>query len=299
MSEERCGYVAIIGRPNVGKSTLLNRLIGQKISITSHKPQTTRHRLLGIKTLENAQIIYIDTPGLHKNRDNVINRYINREAVQSINEVDLIVFLIDTLQWTAQDEYVLSLIKSLSTQVILAINKIDTIKNKEILLPFLQEIVKKHHFTDIFPISAKNGVNVIELEKKIVNLLPYNPPLFPADQVTDKHERFLCAELIREKLMRYLGAEVPYRLGVTIEHFAQDERLVHISAIIWVETVGQKTIIIGKKGGFLKQIGQLARLDIEKLLGNRVFLQLWVKVKAGWCDNEQDIQQIEYFDSFE
>jgi len=296
MSKNRCGYVAIIGRPNVGKSTLLNHLIGQKLSITSRKPQTTRHRLLGIKTQGNAQIIYVDTPGLHKNQHNILNRQINREAIQSISDVDLIVFLIESLQWTEQDNYVLSLIKSLSTQVILAVNKVDRTKNKQILLPFLENVMKKHHFTDVFPISAKQGDNLIELEEKIIDLLPYNSFLFPAEQITDKNQRFLCAEIIREKLMRYLGAEVPYKIGVNIEHFASDNKLTHISAIIWVESVGQKNIVIGKKGAVLKKIGQLARQDIEKMVETKVFLQLWVKVKEGWCDNERDLQQIEYFE---
>jgi len=296
MSEKRCGYVAIIGRPNVGKSTLLNHLIGQKLSITSRKPQTTRHRLLGIKTQDDAQIVYVDTPGLHKNQHNILNRQINREAIQSVKEVDLLIFLVEALQWTEQDNYALSLVQSLSTPLILAINKVDTIKNKQILLPFLQNIMKKYHFADVFPISAKMGDNLVELERKIIELLPKNPFLFPADQITDKNQRFLCAEIIREKLMRYLGAEVPYKIGVNIEHFASDDRLTHISAIIWVESAGQKNIVIGKKGSVLKKIGQLARHDIEKIVDTKVFLQLWVKVKEGWCDNERDLQQIEYFE---
>ncbi len=293
-TEKHCGYVALIGRPNVGKSTLLNRLLGQKISITSRKPQTTRHRLLGIKTVDHHQIIYVDTPGLHQHKLNAMNRYLNRAAMNSMEGVDVIVWLVEVLAWTEEDNYVLKVLEHIQIPVILAINKVDKLKDKTLLLPYLQEIASKRLVVDVFPISARKGNNLVELEDKIINLLPINSPVFPTEQITDRSERFLAAELIREKLIRRLGAELPYRLTVQIEHFANQDHFTHISAIIWVERPGQKVIVIGKQGSVLKAVGEEARKDIETMIAGKVFLQLWVKVKEKWCDDENALRQLGY-----
>jgi len=294
LNEGHCGYAAIIGRPNVGKSTLLNHNLGKKISITSRKPQTTRHRLLGIKTDGNTQIIYVDTPGLHQRKYNAMNRYLNRAALSSMVGVDVIVWLVEALQWTEEDTFVLNTLAEISTPVILCVNKIDKIPDKNTLLPYLQKVATQYDFREILPISARKGHNLVELESKIIQLLPISIPLFPEKQITDRSERFLVAELIREKLVRRLGEELPYRLTVQIEHFSSEKNLTHISALIWVERQGQKTIVIGKKGKVLKAIGVEARLEMEALLECKVFLQLWVKVKQGWCDDERALQQLGY-----
>jgi len=289
-NKERCGYVAIIGRPNVGKSTLLNHLIGQKISITSHKPQTTRHRLLGIKTENECQIIYVDTPGIHLHKANAMNRYLNRAATSSIEGVDVVVWLVESLRWTKEDEFVLKTLSQYSVPVILCVNKIDQINDKNRLLPYLQDIASKYKFTDIFPISASKGQNLPELEQRLTDLLPTNIHVFPEDQLTDRNERFLAAEIIREKLLKRLNAEIPYRLTVEIESFTEK----HIGAIIWIERQTQKRIIIGTKGSILKAVGEMARKDIEIMLERKIFLELWVKVKQGWCDDERALQQLGY-----
>lgn len=288
------GYVAIIGRPNVGKSTLLNHLLGQKLSITSHKPQTTHHRLLGIKTDGNTQIIYVDTPGLHQHQRNAMNRYLNRAALNSTENVDIIVWLVEALRWTGEDNFVLKTLIQTSVPVILGVNKIDKVSNKNSLLPYLQEMASKYNFATIIPISARKGENLLELETKITELIPVSPLLFPEDQITDRSERFLAAELIREKLVRRLGAELPYRLTVQIEHFSSQKDLIHISALIWVERQGQKIIVIGNKGQVLKAVGEESRKDIEVMLECKVFLQLWVKVKQGWCDDERALRLLGY-----
>jgi GTP-binding protein Era len=289
-----CGYVTLIGRPNVGKSTLLNQLIGQKISITSNKPQTTRHRLLGIKTTNNHQIIYVDTPGIHLRQSHAMNRYLNQAATSSMEGVDLIVWLVEALHWTQEDDFVFQSVIKTPLPTILAINKVDKVKDKTTLLPYLQQVSAKHTFADIFPLSALHGDNLATLEAKIIELLPLNFPLFPATQITDRSERFLVCEIVREKLTRRLNAELPYRLTVQIEHFSSEAHLTHISAVIWVETEGQKAIVIGKNGQMLKKIGEIARQEIETLLENKVFLQLWVKVKTGWSNNQQLLQQFGY-----
>lgn len=294
LNKGHCGHVAIIGRPNVGKSTLLNNLLGQKISITSRKPQTTRHRLLGIKTSGDNQIIYVDTPGLHRHKKNAMNRYLNRAATTSMVGVDIIVWLVEALQWTKEDDFVLSALTNISVPVILGVNKVDKVAVKGDLLPYLQEISHRHDFAETFPMSALNGLNLVELEAKIIELLPFNIPLFPEEQITNRSERFLTAEIIREKLVRRLSAELPYRLTVQVEHFSSDKKLTHIAAIIWVETKGQKGIVIGSRGTVLKLVGEAARKDIEVMLEKKVFLQLWVKVKQGWCDDDRALQQLGY-----
>lgn len=295
MSEWRCGYVVIVGRPNVGKSTLLNHLLKQKLSITSRKPQTTHHRVLGIKTLDNTQIIYVDTPGLHQEKsDNALGRYLNRVTLGSLEGVALIVWLVEALRWQAEDERVLTILERVTAPVILAVNKVDKLKDKSLLLPYLQQMAEKRTFADIFPLSVLKGNNLFELESKIISLLPLGDPLFPENALTDRSERFLVAELIREKLIRCLGAELPYRLTVQIENLSAEEKITRIDAIIWVERPGQKAIVIGKNGSVLKKVGRTARVDIETLLETQVFLRLWVKVKQGWCDDEQALRYLGY-----
>ncbi|MCP4701838.1 MAG: GTPase Era, partial [Gammaproteobacteria bacterium] len=288
----RSGYVSIAGRSNTGKSTLLNCILGQKISITSRKPQTTRHRLLGIKTLADNQVIYVDSPGLQENPHRAINRYMNRTAGNSLEGTDLLLFLVEALQWHDGDEHVLRRIRHSKAPVILVVNKIDKVKQRPRLLAYIQETASKMPFAEVFPLSAKTGNNVPALEEKIISLLPTGTPLFPEDQITDRSERFLAAELIREKLMHRLGQELPYRLTVEIERFSWEEnsdtgkKLLHIYALIWVERQGQKAIIIGKQGKMLKSIGVAARQEMESQLDCKIFLQLWVKVKTGWSDDE-------------
>ncbi len=289
-----CGYVAIIGRPNVGKSTLLNALIGQKISITSRKPQTTRHRILGINTQNNAQIIYIDTPGLHQKTPHALNRYMNRTANTTIFDGNLIVFMVDALRWQEDDEWILKKIKKADVPIILAVNKVDKVADKKLLLPFLETLNQKLNFLDIIPLSAKNKINVDALEHIIIQHLPEGAHYFEDDQITDRTERFLAAEMIREKLFRHLGQELPYALTVLIEQFKLDNNLLRISAVIYVEKTGQKSIVIGEGGRVLKEVGQEARLDMQKLFEHKVFLQLWVKVKNGWSDNERSLHSLGY-----
>lgn len=289
-----CGYVAIVGRPNVGKSTLLNRILGQKISITAPKPQTTRHRIVGIKTSEQVQAIYVDTPGLHRSRERAMNRYLNRTASSSMDQVDVIVFVVDAARWTSEDDMVLERVRQTGFPVILAVNKVDEVADKEALLPLLQTLGGKMSFASVLPISARKGVNIDALESEVEKLLPVAEACFPEDQVTDRSERFLAAEIIREKLMRQLGAEVPYSLTVEIEKFVQEGGLIHICGLIWVERDGQKAIVIGKKGEQLKRVGQKAREDMEKMFDSKVFLELWVKVKSGWSDDERALRSLGY-----
>ena len=301
MSEDKgfkCGYVAIVGRPNVGKSTLLNRLLGQKISITSHKPQTTRHRILGIKTEPSYQAVYVDTPGLHLNAKKAMNRYMNRAASTSLEDVDLVLFVIEAGHWSEEDESVLQKLRGAKAPVILVVNKVDQIPDKDKLLPFLQSVSEKMQFEEVVPLSAFKGHNIDSLESVVPRFLPQGVALFPEDQITDRSVRFLVAEVIREKLMRRLGKELPYSLTVEIEQFVDDEGMARISALIWVERQSQKKIVIGKGGATLKEIGQQARQDMERMLEQKVFLQLWVKVKEGWSDSERALQSLGYTDEF-
>lgn len=294
--EFRCGFVAIVGRPNVGKSTLMNRLLGQKISITSHKPQTTRHRILGIKSSEHYQAVYVDTPGVHLNAKKAVNRYMNRAATTTLSDVDVVVFVVDSVRWSEEDENVLNRLKNLSVPVILVVNKVDKNKDKESLLPFMDELSQRMSFAEVVPVSALKGTNVEALEKTIPAYLPESPPFFPDDQVTDRSERFMASEIVREKLMRTLGKELPYALAVEIEQFKEEKSLLSIHALIWVERDSQKKIVIGKGGSHLKLVGQQARKDMEKLFGCKVFLQLWVKVKEGWSDDERALKSLGYND---
>lgn len=291
-----CGYVAIVGRPNVGKSTLLNRILGQKLSITANRPQTTRHRILGVKTMPSSQIVYVDTPGLHLGGKRAINRYMNRAASSSIFDVDIVIFVVDQLKWTDEDENVLSKLQQATVPVFLVINKIDSITIRESLLPHMSKLAKKMSFAQVIPVSAQTGEGVDRVETEVAKLLPESGPFFPEDQITDRSERFLAAELVREKLVRSLSQELPYSTTVEIEKFSVENNVRHVHAVIWVEREGQKGIIIGKQGKQLKRIGELARKDMERAFDGKVFLQLWVKVRQGWSDDERALRSLGYQD---
>lgn len=295
-AETRCGYVAIVGRPNVGKSTLLNHILGQKLSITSRKPQTTRHTLLGIKTLDDTQVIYVDTPGIHQHEQRAINRYMNRTAASVISDVDVIVFVVERMQWTEEDQLVLEKIQQTGAPAILVINKVDQLEDKDQLLPFLVQVSEKADFKEVIPLSALKQQNIDRLEQSIAAMMPESVFFFPEDQITDRTERFLAAELVREKIMRQLGHELPYQVTVEIETFKTDGKTLHIDALILVERDSQKAIVIGKGGQKLKVIGQEARTDMEKLFDNKVMLNLWVKVKKGWSDDERALRSLGYDD---
>lgn len=295
--KQKCGLVAIVGRPNVGKSTLLNHLIGDKISITSRKPQTTRHRITGILTTKDAQIVFIDTPGLHKNEARAINRHMNRAASSSLLDVDAIVFVVDANSWNEDDELVLSKIKNASAPVFLFINKIDKLATKQELLPLLEKYSTLMNFKEIIPGSALKFKQLDELKKALISVLPQQNFMFPEDYITDRSERFLAAEIIREKLMRSLGDELPYSTTVEIEKFKVNEKqIIEIYALILIERKGQKKIVIGHKGAHLKRIGSEARIDMERLFGQKVYLKLWVKVKEGWADDERALKSLGYTD---
>lgn len=287
-----CGFVALIGRPNVGKSTLMNHLLKQKISITSRKPQTTRHRILGINTTDAGQAIYMDTPGMHNSEKRALNRYLNRTAETTLLGVDVIVWLIDGLSWHEYDEEIFKKLEQAGLPVILAANKVDKVADKEAILTFFNEAQHRFPFQHLVPISALKRTNLDQLESLIMALLPERDLIYPEDQVTDRSERFLAAEIVREKLTRRLGDELPYSLTVEIERYEEKPNITKIYAIIWVERLTQKNIVIGKDGDMLKKIGTDARVDIEKLLGQKVYLQLWVKVKKGWSDSERALQSL-------
>jgi len=298
-SNTYAGLIAIVGRPNVGKSTLLNALLGQKISITSKKPQTTRHRILGILTEENRQAILVDTPGLHTEEKRAINRLMNRAASSSIAEVELIVFLVEGTHWTQDDELVLSKVKQSGAPCILVVNKTDNISDKDELLPHLQKLGELHEFRDIVPISASKGHGVDTIHKLCMASLPEGGFWFDEDQVTDRSSRFMASEIIREKLIRFTGDELPYSITVEIEQFKMDEKgIIHINALILVERDSQKRMVIGNRGERLKTIGQEARRDMENLFESKVFLETWVKVKSGWADDERALRSLGYGDDY-
>ena len=279
-----CGFIAIVGRPNVGKSTLLNKILGQKISITSRKAQTTRHRIVGIKTEGVYQEIYVDTPGLHIEEKRTINRLMNRAASSAITDVDLVIFVVDGTHWNDDDEMVLNKLRKTKVPVVLAINKIDNIKNKDDLLPFITEISQKFNFADIVPMSAEKGNNLDAIEKIVRKSLRPGVHHFPEDYVTDRSQRFM-------------GEELPYSVTVEIEQFKVNERGTYeINGLILVERDGQKKIVIGRKGEKLKKIGTEARLDMERLFDNKVHLELWVKVKSGWADDERALRSLGYME---
>ena len=292
-TSSRCGLVALVGRPNVGKSTLLNFLLEQKLSITSRKPQTTRQQVLGVKTVAEDQMIFVDTPGLHRNEPKAINKAMNRSATSAMSDVDLVLFLIDRGKWTAEDNWILDKLVSVSVPVALVINKVDLLDDTKSLLPELEGLQSRANFAGIFPISALRQKNLDALESFVREQLPEGHHLFPEGQITKRTERFLAAELIREKIIRQLGDELPHTSAVEIETFQTDERSVlHISAIIFVERDGQKRIVIGTGGSRLRSIGSEARKDMEKAFDTKVMLKLWVKVKSGWSDDIRALRSL-------
>lgn len=299
MSDEKmyCGFIAIVGRPNVGKSTLLNNLLGQKISITSRKAQTTRHRIVGIHTEGPYQAVYVDTPGLHIDEKRAINRLMNRAASSSIGDVELVIFVVEGTRWTADDEMVLNKLRDNKSPVILAVNKVDNITDKSVLLPHLQFLASQMNFLDIVPISAENGTNLDTIAQIVRSHLPQAEHHFPEEYVTDRSQRFMASEIIREKLMRFLGAELPYSVTVEIERFQTNERGGYdINGLILVEREGQKKMVIGNKGAKIKTIGIESRKDMEQMFEVPVFLELWVKVKSGWADDERALRSLGYVD---
>jgi len=292
--ENRCGYAAIVGRPNVGKSTLLNRLIGQKLAITSDKAQTTRHSILGIKTLPQGQIVFVDTPGLHQRADHAMNRYLNRTAKAVLYDVDVIIFVVEAGRWTAEDDGVLASVRKAGVPVILAINKVDRIKDKARLLPYIAERSAELAYREVIPICAVNGQNTAVLEQAVLQCLPPGSNFYPDDQVTDRSERFFAAELLREQLTRRYAKELPYALSVELETFQEEGDLYRIGAVVWVERPGQKAILIGKEGAAMKETARLARLEMEALFQHKVFLSVWVKVKSSWSTDETALARLGY-----
>ena len=292
-----CGFVAIVGRPNVGKSTLLNKILGQKISITSRKPQTTRHRIVVIDTEGAWQTVYVDTPGLHQEEKRAINRLMNRAAESSLGDVEMVFFVVDCERWTPDDEMVLEKVKRAGLPTVLVVNKIDRLEDRKMVLPLLQELAGRMNFKDVIPVSAKQNINVDTLKQIARESLPKGEFCFPEDYVTDRSSRFMASEIIREKLMRFMGEELPYSTTVEIERYQiQDNGTVHINSLILVERDGQKKMVIGAKGEKLKTIGTEARRDLERLLESKVFLELWVKVKSGWADDERALRSLGYSD---
>ncbi|TXH97404.1 MAG: GTPase Era [Rheinheimera sp.] len=292
--ETFAGLVAIVGRPNVGKSTLLNQLIGQKVSITSKKPQTTRHRIVGIDTVGNYQTVYVDTPGLHSEEKRAINRLMNKAAATSILDVELVIFVVEGTRWTDDDQMVLNRLIVAKKPVILAVNKVDLYKDKEELLPHLQWLGSQLQFLEIVPLSAEKGTNVSKLREIVHSQLPPCEFFFPEDYITDRSQRFMASEIVREKLMRFLGDELPYSVTVEIERFKWEEKHYHIAALILVERDTQKRMVIGKAGERIKTIASEARKDMEDLFEQPVFLQMWVKVKSGWADDERALRSLGY-----
>ena len=292
----RSGYIALIGEPNAGKSTLLNTILGKKLSITSDKPQTTRHRLVGIKTIDDSQYIFVDTPGLHLGAKRAMNKWMNRSAITTVLDVDIIVLMIEAGSFGKDDEWALKQLEKIKTPVILAVNKVDKVDNKTELLPFIELLSQKYEFKTIVPISARSYEQVDVLLEILREYLPLGPALYPEGQMTDRSDEFIVTERLREKLTRQLGEELPYVSTVTIDVFENEEDIMRVAATIWVEKDTQKAIMIGKKGERLKQIGMSARLELEEYFRKKVFLKLWVKVKSNWSDDERSMNQLGYRD---
>jgi len=290
--DHRSGFAALVGRPNVGKSTLLNALMGEKLSIVTPRPQTTRHRVLGVHTTESAQIVFVDTPGLHRGGSRALNRAMNRTAAAALAEADLDVLVLEALQWTEEDELVLRRIAQGGRPALAAVNKIDRVRPRERLLPYLGELARRHAFVELVPVSGLKGKNLQPLTEAIARHLPVSPALFPKEQRTDRDERFRIAELIREKLTLVLAQELPYGIAVEIERAAEEEGQLTIDAAIWVDREGHKPIVIGARGERLKQVGRSARLELNRLLGRRLHLTLWVKVREGWADSARALREL-------
>jgi GTP-binding protein Era len=298
MTDHRCGYAAIVGRPNVGKSTLLNALLGAKVSIVAPKPQTTRHRILGILTGPASQIVFVDTPGMHSGERRMMNQYMNRSATASLADADVVLLMLEALVWTEEDERILERVQRASRPIIALVNKVDRVPDKAVLLPYIEALSRRAHFEDIVPISAGKHINLQSLPALVEKHLSVSPPFFPPGQLTDRNERFLAAEIVREKLTWRLREELPYGIAVQIERFEEqpgaDPRRIEIGAVIWVERMGQKAIVIGAGGERLKEIGRLARLELNTLLQASVHLELWVKVKENWADSAQALRVFGY-----
>ncbi|MBN8762237.1 MAG: GTPase Era [Thiobacillus sp. 63-78] len=291
MNAFKCGLIAIVGRPNVGKSTLLNRIIGQKISITSRKAQTTRHRVMGIHTTDEAQFVFVDTPGFQTRHGSAMNRAMNKRVRETLSDTDVVMMLVEAGRLTREDRQVMALLPG-DRPLILAVNKIDYARDRAALMAYLQEVAAAHAFTEIVPVSAKQGSNLGELLKTLQAHLPENPPLFDEDDVTDQTERQLAAELIREKVFRLCGEEIPYAVAVTIDKFEEEGNLRRIFATILVDRDGHKAIVIGKGGEKLKTISTQARLDMERAFDGKVYLEVWVKVKGGWADDVRMLKSL-------
>jgi len=292
----RAGHVAVIGRPNVGKSTLVNALVGFKISITSNRPQTTRHRLLGIATFPHGQLLLVDTPGLHREQKRAMNRMMNRAARGALEGVDAAVLVIEAGRWDDEDTLAYDALKDAGVPVVLAVNQVDRVKDKTTLLPFLAKVSAEREFAAVHPISALKRKGLEALVNDVLKLVPEQPALYAEDEITDKSQRFLAGELVREQLMRLLGAELPYATTVEVEQFAVDGKILRIGAVIWVEREGQKAIVIGKGGERLREIGSRARQQMERLFDNKVFLETWVRVREGWSDDEAALRTLGYHD---
>jgi len=294
MSLHRCGMVAVIGRPNVGKSTLINAVMGRKISIVTAKPQTTRHRILAVHSDEDAQIIFVDTPGLHRKAGKAMNKLMNRTAANALADADVILFVSDATRWTNEDDDVLKRLKDARAPVVAVLNKIDKVHPREKLLDALGLMAARHDFAEIIPISAHKHDNLDQLMSILPGFLPESPPLFPEDMHTDRSREFHAAEVIREKLTLMLHQELPYGLTVQVERYLDEESGITINAVIWVERDSQKGIVVGKNGGVLKKVGRAARLELKEQSGRNVHLELWVKVKTNWADNEKDLMNLGY-----
>lgn len=289
----RCGYIAIVGRPNVGKSTLMNQLIGAKVSITSRKAQTTRHRITGIQTLDDAQFIYVDTPGFQTRHSNALNKTLNKTVTNTLISADVILYLVEAGTFGPADQQVIDLLPQ-DVPCLLVINKADRVKDKAALMPFAQQVAAKHNFAAIVPVSAKLKFQLDALQGEIRRFLPENAPIFGPDDITDRSEKFLASEIVREKLFRLVGDELPYTSTVLIEKFEQEGDLRRIFAAILVERDTHKSMVIGNKGARLKEVSSQSRLDMEKLFGGPVYLEIWVKVKSGWADNEAGLRAYGY-----
>ena len=288
----RCGFVTVVGRPNVGKSTLVNRAVGRKLSITSSRPQTTRHRILGVVTCDTSQVIFVDTPGIHRGRRRALNRYMNRVATRSLVGVDLVLLVVEASGWVPDDDHILDAVAAESVPAVLVLNKIDRIKSREAMLPVLADTARRHDFAAMVPVCARTGENLEHLRSVVESYMPVAPPVFAQEQFTDRSESFLVAEIVREKLIRRLGQELPHRLTVEIERFVEQRRRTLVNVLVWVERRQHKAIVIGKDGGRIRDAGTAARLEISRMLGRPVHLEIWVKVREGWSDDERALQSL-------